>query len=80
MLANVPEQERAEVIRQAAYTAHCADKYRKRLRTSHAIYGNGSFVSALGGWAPLAETPVNPHAYRMSMLQILQHLTQTDQR
>ena len=47
LLAGLPADAQNDTVQKALYQAHCADKYRKRLRRYHPAMGDGTLKSAL---------------------------------
>ena len=66
-LAPLGQSAQRKVIDQALDDAHCADKYRKRLRRAHPRLGNGTLISALSGHLTASPRAVNHYAYLGAM-------------
>ena len=44
----LPEEQQPDAVRQAVEHANIADRYRKRLRKAHLVFGSGTLSSAFG--------------------------------
>ncbi|MFY0691844.1 MAG: hypothetical protein JXR14_07980 [Paracoccaceae bacterium] len=73
-LEPVTPARRCAVARQWIREAHAADKCRKRLGRSHALWGNGALSMRLGGrWARSSLNPAR-QGFRDSLAAVLEAL------